>query len=89
LSGFENRKELNKFLKENNYIKKCVIRLSLYCWDKHVVKTFKQRISENVVRDMIHGGTATCKLKLNHKGKHTGTVSSGFGSYDDIKVKWD
>ena len=87
LSGFKNRKELNEFLKENNYKKRGKVDLSLYCWSKHVVKTYKKRISKNIVKDLVHGGTATCMLKLDHKGKHKGTVSSGFNS-DDIEVEW-
>lgn len=78
LSGFDSRKELNKFLKENNYRKKGTVKLSHYCWSKHTVKTLKGQ---------IHGGTATCKLNLNHKSKHKGTVSSGF-STPDVEVEW-
>lgn len=87
LSGFDSRKELNKYLKENNYKKKGIsifqknkfnIELEIYCWSKHVVESHKGK---------IHGGTATCFFKKNHKGKHTGSVS-GFGSQEEIAVNW-
>lgn len=55
ISGFENKKELDKFLKENKLVKKGVIKLGDYCRDKHQRKD---------------GGTNTCELKPNHKGKH-------------------
>lgn len=79
LSGFDSRKELNKYLKDNNYKKKGAVNLNVYCWSKHVVESHKGQ---------IHGGTATCKFKKNHSGKHRGTVSGGFGDVEDIVVNW-
>lgn len=79
ISGFKSRKELNQYLKENNYKKKGTIKLDIYCWSTHNVKTVGKR---------IHGGTATCMLKKNHKGKHKGSVSGLDLVGDDIEVEW-
>jgi len=79
-SGFESRKELNQYLKENHYKKKGTSKLDIYCWSKHVVESHKGK---------IHGGTATCFYKKNHKGKHEGSVSGGFGEEEDIVVNWN
>lgn len=79
ISGFDSRKELNEYLKENNYKKKVTSKLEIYCWSKHLVKEHKGK---------IHGGTATCFFKKDHKGKHTGSVSGGFGDTEDIVVYW-
>lgn len=79
ISGFDSRKELNEYLKENNYKKKVTSKLEIYCWSKHLVKVHKGQ---------IHGGTATCFFKKDHKGKHTGLVSGGFGDVEDIVVYW-
>lgn len=77
-SGFESKKELNEYLKENNYVKRGIIKLGNYCWSKHTVET---------LYGQIHGGTATCKLKRNHKSKHKGMISAGF-SKPDVEVAW-
>jgi len=79
ISGFDSLKELNEYLKENHYKKKGTSKLDIYCWSKHVVESHKGK---------IHGGTATCFYKKNHKGKHQGSVSGGFGSNKDIVVNW-
>lgn len=79
LSGFDDRKELNEFLKENNYVKKGKVELSLYCWQTHVVET---------IGNKIHGGTATCMLKPNHKGKHKGIVGGFDFDSKGIEVEW-
>lgn len=72
ISGFDTRKELNDFIKENRYIKKGTVKLSLYCWSKHKIK---------------NGATLTCIKKLNHKGKHEATFY-GFGTERKAKHKW-
>lgn len=80
ISGFDSRKELNEYLKENHYKVKAISKLDFYCWSKHIVESHKGQ---------IHGGTATCLFKANHKGKHQGSVSGGFGEdVKDIVVKW-
>lgn len=74
LSGFDTKKELNGFLKENRYIKKGTVKLSPYCWSKHTIK---------------NGATLTCIKKLNHKGKHEATYSPSFGiDKSKVKHKW-
>ena len=80
ISGFDSLKELNEYLKENHFKKKGTSKLDIYCWSKHVVESHKGK---------IHGGTATCFYKKNHKGKHQGSVSGGFGEdVKDIVVNW-
>lgn len=60
LTGFDNRNELNKFLKENRYIRKGTVNLGNYCYSKH----------ENE-----DGSTSTCILKDEHKGQHKPNIS--------------
>ena len=50
-----NKKDLKKYIKENNLIKRGTVTLGLYCWSKHTLKD---------------GATLTCELKPNHKTKH-------------------
>lgn len=83
LSGFSSRMELNQYLKDNHYKERGQLRLNIYCWSKHEVKVFpKGKLKGNP-----HGGIATCRKEKNHKGKHIGSVSGGFGN-DDIEVDW-
>ena len=55
LSGFESKKELNKFLKSNKLVKKGTLILDDYCGSKH----------ENT-----DGSIFTCVFKPKHYGKH-------------------
>ncbi len=55
LSAFENKKELNKFLKANKLVKKGIVKLDIYCGSTH----------ENT-----DGSIFTCIFKPKHYGKH-------------------
>ena len=55
LSDIQGKKELQKFIKENNLIKRGKIELGFYCRSKNTLKD---------------GATITCELKPNHKNKH-------------------
>lgn len=88
LSGFNNKRELNKFIKDNNLEKRGEVELDRYCWSYHTVETYPKKITKTKTINMIHGGSATCMKKEHHKGKHVGYVSAGFNE-EMIKVKWD
>jgi len=55
LAGFDNKKELDKFLIKNRFIKKGTLKLSDYCYSKH---------------EKTDGATITCVFKKNHDGRH-------------------
>lgn len=67
ISGFDSRKELNQYLKENNFKKKGTSKLDIYCWSKHTLK---------------NQATITCIKKKNHKRKHSAEWHSTFGVHD-------
>ena len=74
LSGFNSAKELKKFLRDNNYVKKGSCKLGIYCWSTHTIK---------------NGATLTCIFKHNHKGKHSANYEGSFISKrDDGVYKW-
>lgn len=56
------KKDLKKFIKENNLVKRGLITLGLYCWSEHTLKD---------------GATLTCELKPNHKRKHQAFHKNG------------
>lgn len=72
--GFDigNKKELNKYIKQNNLVRRGTVTLGLYCWSKNTLKD---------------GATLTCELRPNHKGKHQAYYSSDFGRKTTIR-KW-
>jgi hypothetical protein len=72
LSGFDSKKDLNQYLKENNYREKGTSELEILCWSKHTLQ---------------NGATLTCISKLNHKGKHS-AIFSEFNKLNNRKYTW-
>lgn len=74
LAGFENKKELDKFLNESKFIKKGTLKLGEYCYAKYTIK---------------NGATLTCNKKLNHKNKHEADYTISFGDdRENGNYKW-